>query len=429
MKVLRQWTPALALLLLASACGLDGPSAARSRALVSVRVLTPATVRTVRVEVSGPGIDPPVVLSLAIAADSTAAGEIEVPAGSGRRIVITAFDTSGVATHRADTTLTLQGGSSQTLALRLLPIQTGLGIVVTFANAIVSLGNNGPIQLAVGDSAVITATATSAAGNPAIAGAIAWGSSAPASVSVEGGLVRGLRPGNAQITASYQGASASLEVQVFAPVPGDAIGGFLSFDGDADFVTIPGALFGGGETTSFTVEAWIRSDSTSRAPGYFFSKSASWQELNFGVGSSRLSAFYAYPTSYFSGASDTLLAEGIPWTHVAWTKSGATERLFLSGVLVHEWTGNAVVSWATDPGSFFLAAALVSSNRIDFRGDIAALRVSRAARYAASFIPGALVLDEDTELLYDFEDQTSATLLDLGHLQLHGTVVGATWRR
>jgi len=111
----------------------DAPTASVARqATLSVYALTPATIRTLVVEISGAGIDPTQLVNLPVDESGVADGTIETTAGSGRKIVVTAVDTAGVATHRGDTTVTLVPGPNPPLALVLRPIGATLGLTVTF---------------------------------------------------------------------------------------------------------------------------------------------------------------------------------------------------------------------------------------------------------------------------------------------------------
>lgn len=124
---------AIAALVLLSACAAL-PVASKTESLVIVDVLSPATVQTVVLEAGGPGIEPAVVLNLAVGADSVARDSLRLTAGSGRRLVATAFDTLGVPTHRSDTTVTLSPGQILEVGLVLRPLSTRVGITVTFGN-------------------------------------------------------------------------------------------------------------------------------------------------------------------------------------------------------------------------------------------------------------------------------------------------------
>jgi len=60
-------------------------------------------------------------------------------------------------------------------------------------------------------------------------------------------------------------------------------------------------------------------------------------------------------------------------------------------------------------------------------GAIYAYRLSRMARYPQSFVPGRLMRDDDTEILYDFADGSGTTVHDAGRFGYDGTIFGATW--
>lgn len=110
------------------------PTEARVAAQLVVYAITPATVRTLIVQISGPGIDPEIVVNIPVGADSVARDTLEVPAGSGRRFIITAVDTAGIATHRGDTTVTLVPGVNPPLSIVMRPLASSVGITVTFGD-------------------------------------------------------------------------------------------------------------------------------------------------------------------------------------------------------------------------------------------------------------------------------------------------------
>lgn len=117
-------------------CSGELPSEAVRTSAIVVHVLTPATIRSLIVQISGPGIDPELVVNIPVGEDSVARDTLEVPAGSARRFIITAVDTGGVATHRGDTTVTLVPGVNPPLAIVMRPLGASVGITVTFGDLI-----------------------------------------------------------------------------------------------------------------------------------------------------------------------------------------------------------------------------------------------------------------------------------------------------
>jgi alpha-tubulin suppressor-like RCC1 family protein len=202
----------LAVLAVLSACAGDGPVGGARLSTVTIRFLTPATVKTLVVEVTGPGISPAVVVNIPVGTDSVASGTLALPAGSGRRFIVTAFDTAGTETHRADTTITLQPGPNPSLSLRLEVSSGTLGVTVTFGGVSLSVTDTSTRVLAVGDSAVIAAYAVRANGDTVTADSLFWGSSSPVTAEVSAGLVRLLREGSADVTVSFEGAAANVRV-------------------------------------------------------------------------------------------------------------------------------------------------------------------------------------------------------------------------
>lgn len=196
------------------ACAGDGPLPATRTTTVMMRFITPATVRSVVVEVTGPGINPAVVVNLPVGTDTVASGSMTLPAGSARRFVVTAVDTAGVQTHRADTTITLQPGTNPNLRMRLVPLASALGITVTFGGSSVTVTDTTRRVLLRGDSLRITAFARNASGDSIPSQQLGWGSSNPAVATVAAGMVLATRPGTTTIVVSYLGAAVRIPVHV-----------------------------------------------------------------------------------------------------------------------------------------------------------------------------------------------------------------------
>lgn len=199
-------------LLTLGAC-VEAPVTGVQLATVTMRFLTPATVRTVIVEVNGPGIDP-LLVNFAVGSDTTATGTLTLPAGSARRFIVRAVDTAGVLTHRADTTITLLPGANPNLAIRLQPLASTLGITVTFAGVRLVIPDTSTRSIFLGDTALIQAYALRANGDTVPADSLIWGTLNPAVVGVSAGTVTSRRSGSTRISVSYRGAATSLPVTV-----------------------------------------------------------------------------------------------------------------------------------------------------------------------------------------------------------------------
>lgn len=122
-------------------------------------------------------------------------------------------------THRADTTVTLQPGANPNLAMRLEPLQTKVGITVTFGGVRFSLDDTTTRVLRTGDLIRIVASATRADGSEVPPDSLLWATSNPAVVRVDGGIVTAVSPGSAVVSAGYGGASARVSIEVLTVPP------------------------------------------------------------------------------------------------------------------------------------------------------------------------------------------------------------------
>lgn len=117
-----------------AACAVDPLTAPSESSRVVVLAQVRGSTAGIVVEVSGPGISPSLLFNLDVGLDSVAADTITVPSGGGRRFIVTAVDTFGVATHRGDTTIALVPGVPHALALVLRPLATSVGVTITLAD-------------------------------------------------------------------------------------------------------------------------------------------------------------------------------------------------------------------------------------------------------------------------------------------------------
>ena len=366
------------------ACAADGPTTVQGSSLI-LNFMTPGTVARVTVEVSGPGLLPALIVNIAVGADSTARDTLTIPAGSARRIVVTAVDTAGITTHRADTTVALVAGGVRTLAMRLDPLQAGLGITVTFGGVRLTVADTSTRSLPVGDTVRVNAVAFSPSGARVPAESLQWGSSNPAVFSVEGGLVRAVRRGVAQLSVSFQGVAMRVPVRVFEGPPFPGLAAFYPFDGDAldhsgndrhltnvegtfvldrngassaiRFATMSAMAtrsWSDFPTDSLSVSLWYRIDGQAFATGYSFFEwgngvllAPNFGGVNLGIdenwvarGCGSAGNGYAVvgvvggPYQFLFDAAGCLSYSTVSsWAHVVITASGGVAKYYVNGVL------------------------------------------------------------------------------------------------
>lgn len=200
------------------------PSTPEAPARLVVASVLPATISTLLVQVSGPGISTPVTANLIVGATGIASGTLSVPAGGGRRIEVTAVDTAGVTSHRADTTVRLVAGDNPQLTLTLIPIGANAPVQVRFATINIAI-TGGPTALEAGDTASLAATATLTPIGPIAADSLTWASSDPSVLTVTGRRLGAVRAGTATVSVSWRGVSATRPITVTAA--GTVEGDFL----------------------------------------------------------------------------------------------------------------------------------------------------------------------------------------------------------
>jgi len=216
-----------------------GPSALPAQLSFVLMAVGSNAIATVSVVVTGPGIDSTLGFNLTLV-NGTAAGTLQVPAGSGRHVVASAFDAAGVNTNRGDTTVTLLAGSNPTVSLTMPSLIGGLPITLSFGSSVVSI-NRQDTTMMQGDTLRFSAAAVNSRGGTVPGDSIVWASSNPAVASVDSsGLVRGLAIGTANIVANYEGASARRQVTVASPspYPNEPLG--LTRFAEVDFSALPG---------------------------------------------------------------------------------------------------------------------------------------------------------------------------------------------
>ena len=161
---------------------------------------------------------------------------------------------------------------------------------------------------------------------------------------------------------------------------GTASGGSVFFGGNPAYLNLSAAptQFGTGD---FTVETWINPTAVTPVGSFIelspFTGSSGWA---FGVGFPSSGVMY-----WYTNGANLLSYSGISvgvWTHVAVSRSGSTNRMFVNGALVASATDstNYNQSGATNIGADVAAQF--------FRGNLSNLRVVKGtALYTSAFTP------------------------------------------
>lgn len=208
----RPMAAGLAVALLAGCEGVTAPKESQP-ALLPLYAITPATVRSLIVEVSGPGIAPTLTVNLPVGPNDVASGTIAVLPGAPRRIIVSAVDTAGIISHKADTTVRLLPGANAAINLTLLPLVASAPITVTFGSITIAI-TSGPSSMIAGDVAAFAATVSGVYGGPVPADSINWGSSDPSVLTFAGSVATAVRAGTSTVTASWRGATATRVVTI-----------------------------------------------------------------------------------------------------------------------------------------------------------------------------------------------------------------------
>lgn len=208
-----RWLALFTLLVMLGACADGATSPREPLASITFFSITPATVRSLLVQVSGPGIFPTLTVNLPVDTAGVASGTLRLLPGPGRHIVVSALDTSGIVSHMADTTVRLVAGDNPSITLVLKPLVASAPIVVTFGSIGITI-TTGPTAMTVADTATFGATVSGVYGGPVPPDSIAWGSSDPSVLRFSGALATATRPGTVSVTASFHGALATRTVTV-----------------------------------------------------------------------------------------------------------------------------------------------------------------------------------------------------------------------
>ena len=163
-------------------------------------------------------------------------------------------------------------------------------------------------------------------------------------------------------------------------------GSSMFFDGTGDYLSIPTNTSMNFGTGDFTIELWIYPTAltTNRVivQRWASGNTGAWQLYWRSTGTS---------IAFLVGSSTVLLqdpnASNIPlntWTHVAVTRSGTTNRLFVNGIIVATATNSTSLTNALP----IAVGRQITTSTNDYAGYIDDLRITTGyARYTANFTP------------------------------------------
>jgi hypothetical protein len=164
-------------------------------------------------------------------------------------------------------------------------------------------------------------------------------------------------------------------------------GSSMAFDGTGDYVTIPANpafdLTGG----TFTVECWIylNSLSGSAAPAYItdIRNQASTTGIGFFINSSGYPIFTGAGYTEYGGTTAVSLST---WTHVAWSCSAGTMKIFINGV--QSYSGSVSLPTSAQLSGIPLWIGRPNAYSYYLNGYIDDLRITKGvARYTTTFTP------------------------------------------
>jgi hypothetical protein len=190
--------------------------------------------------------------------------------------------------------------------------------------------------------------------------------------------------------------SSGTNIVALAGVPTN--GNSVYFNGSTSFLDSPSTTqFVFGNTTSFSIEAWVYplgyNQSGSGPPDKGTIWSCGVAEVGvarpvFGINSSGKLVFGGWNTSYSPGSSTIPLNQ---WSHVAITFDGTTYRLFYNGAV--DGTSTSIINFNITPVTATIGGNPDGTYRYPFLGYISNLRVVKgSAVYTSAFTPSTTPL-------------------------------------
>jgi calcineurin-like phosphoesterase family protein len=201
-------------LVFAASCVLDSFTSPQPAELRISANLQSAPIASLVVTVSASDINPSLTFNLTLEG-GVATGTFRVPAGSARTLTLTAFDASGLETHRGSTTLDIVPGTNPPVAIVMQPIAGRQPIEATLGAFTIAITL--PASLAQNETAQLTATVTGPEGPVTVApGELLWATATPATLSINptSGVAQGQAFGPATVVATYAGTAAVATIDV-----------------------------------------------------------------------------------------------------------------------------------------------------------------------------------------------------------------------
>ena len=215
---------ALAALATTVACGGDPtppPQGTETEVAISATLTAEqqAVIAAMSVEVTGPGISTPIVVTLNVSG-ATVNGTVRVPVGSGRTFTVRAFDAQGQEVGSGSATSNVVAGTNPTVTvpLNVATLTGDVPIDVTIGSYTITIAPS-PVTVARGQSRTLMAT-VSAIGAGAVSNPdVQWGARNPVvaglsaasngSVTLTGGVA-----GTTTVVASWHGIATAVTVTV-----------------------------------------------------------------------------------------------------------------------------------------------------------------------------------------------------------------------
>jgi hypothetical protein len=169
------------------------------------------TSATLSLEVTGPGIDEPLVFNLPVV-DGTATGSVVVPVGSSRVFTGRLYDAGGTETHRGVVQMAVRPGENAALTLRLEPITGSQPIDVVISSYTVDIVPLGAPPI-IGRTVQMTAIVKDADGNAVPDAKVIWAVTTPTRGRIgPGGVLEVLAGGPNTVVAVYGGVATPYEL-------------------------------------------------------------------------------------------------------------------------------------------------------------------------------------------------------------------------